>query len=168
MLPTYFISHGGGPWPYMKDQMPGVYDELESFLKKLPKQLPETPKAILAISGHWETREFTVMSSTHPPMIYDYSGFPEHTYHIKYSAPGSPDLAQRVQKLLQEAGFPKTSWQKRWCGGPPSASCSERASIHSLIAIRIQSCMCLKWTTLPHRNGSVIAFIKVTSPFRIL
>ena len=109
MLPTYFISHGGGPWPYMKDQMPGVYDELESFLKKLPKQLPETPKAILAISGHWETREFTVMSSTHPPMIYDYSGFPEHTYHIKYSAPGSPDLAQRVQKLLQEAGFPKTS-----------------------------------------------------------
>lgn len=106
MLPTYFISHGGGPWPYMKDQMPGVWDKLESSLKELPGQLPEGPKAILAISGHWETREFTVMSNPSPPMVYDYSGFPEHTYRIKYSAPGSPELAQRVKQLLQTGGFP--------------------------------------------------------------
>ena len=73
MLPTYFISHGGGPWPYMKDQMPGVYSELERSLQELPRQLPEEPKAILAISGHWEERNFTVMSGAHPPMLYDYS-----------------------------------------------------------------------------------------------
>ncbi len=48
----------------MKDQMPGVWDKLESSLKELPGQLPEGPKAILAISGHWETREFTVMSKS--------------------------------------------------------------------------------------------------------
>jgi len=106
MLPTYFISHGGGPWPYMKDQMPGVWNELERSLQELPGQLSEEPKAILAISGHWEERNFTVMSSAHPPMIYDYSGFPEHTYHIKYSAPGSPELAEKVRRLLEGAGFP--------------------------------------------------------------
>ena len=27
-LPTYFISHGGGPWPWMKEQLGGAYDRL--------------------------------------------------------------------------------------------------------------------------------------------
>ena len=31
-LPTYFMSHGGGPWPWMKDQMRGAYDRLEAPL----------------------------------------------------------------------------------------------------------------------------------------
>jgi aromatic ring-opening dioxygenase catalytic subunit (LigB family) len=105
MLPTYFISHGGGPWPYMKDQMPGVYDKLEASLQEIPRALVTPPKAILAISGHWEERDFTVMAGAHPPMIYDYSGFPEHTYHVKYAAAGSPQIAQQVQTLLEQAGF---------------------------------------------------------------
>ncbi len=105
ILPTYFISHGGGPWPYMKDQMAGVYDKLEASLQEIPRKLQAPPKAILAISGHWEERDFTVMSSAHPPMVYDYSGFPEHTYHIKYPAPGAPQVALRVQSLLEQAGF---------------------------------------------------------------
>jgi aromatic ring-opening dioxygenase catalytic subunit (LigB family) len=104
-LPTYFISHGGGPWPYMKNEMPGVWDKLEASLKAMPRELGVTPKAVLAISGHWEEPDFTVMSSPQPPMIYDYSGFPEHTYRVKYSAPGAPDIAQRVQTLLSEVGF---------------------------------------------------------------
>jgi aromatic ring-opening dioxygenase catalytic subunit (LigB family) len=41
-----------------------------------------------------------VMTSAHPPMLYDYGGFPEFTYHIKYPAPGSPEVAVRVQQLL--------------------------------------------------------------------
>ena len=105
MLPTYFISHGGGPWPYMKNEMPGVWDKLEASLKQLPNELPEAPKAILAISGHWEARDFAVMASAQPPMVYDYSGFPEHTYHVKYAAPGSPELAQTVHGLLKGAGL---------------------------------------------------------------
>jgi aromatic ring-opening dioxygenase catalytic subunit (LigB family) len=39
-------------------------------------------------------------------MMYDYGGFPEHTYHIRYPAPGSPDLAARVKNLLSNAGLP--------------------------------------------------------------
>jgi aromatic ring-opening dioxygenase catalytic subunit (LigB family) len=38
-------------------------------------------------------------------MIYDYSGFPEHTYRIRYPAPGSPQTAVRVRGLIAAAGF---------------------------------------------------------------
>lgn len=104
-LPTYFISHGGGPWPWLKEQMPGVYDNLEASLRDMPSQLGTTPKAVLMVSGHWEERDFTVMASPRPPMVYDYSGFPAFTYQIEYPAPGSPEVARRVQELLRGAGF---------------------------------------------------------------
>jgi aromatic ring-opening dioxygenase catalytic subunit (LigB family) len=53
------------------------------------------------------------MTSTVPPMLYDYSGFPEHTYHIKYGAPGSPAMARRIQELLTLAGIQTRSDQTR-------------------------------------------------------
>lgn len=113
MLPTYFISHGGGPWPWLKEGMGGAYDQLEASLKELPREIGVTPRAILAVSGHWEERDFTVMSGERPPMLYDYSGFPEHTYHIEYNAPGSPEVARRVQDLLAKAGFQTRSNESR-------------------------------------------------------
>ncbi len=112
-LPTYFISHGGGPWPWLKEQMPGVYDNLEASLRDMPRQLGMTPRAVLMVSGHWEERDFTVMSSPAPPMVYDYSGFPAFTYQIKYPAPGSPVVARRMQELLRGAGFAATADDRR-------------------------------------------------------
>lgn len=103
-LPTYFISHGGGPWPWIKDLMPGM-DKLEASLQAIPAELGVTPRAVLVISGHWEEREFTVQSSPHPPMLYDYGGFPEFTYQLQYPAPGAPDVAARVGQLLEDAGI---------------------------------------------------------------
>ena len=104
-LPTYFISHGGGPWPWMRAEMPGVYDRLEASLRDMPRQLGVKSEAALVVSGHWEERDFAVMSSPAPPMVYDYSGFPAHTYGIKYPAPGSPAVARRVAELLRAAGL---------------------------------------------------------------
>ena len=104
-LPTYFISHGGGPWPYM-EELRNQLHVLEESLKDIPRQIAVVPKAVLVISGHWEEEDFTVMASPYPPMVYDYSGFPEHTYHVKYNAPGSPHLAQRIQSLIESAGIP--------------------------------------------------------------
>jgi len=104
-LPTYFISHGGGPWPWLKEQMPGMFDNLEASLGDMPRQFGTTPRAVLMVSGHWEERDFTVMSTPAPPMVYDYSGFPAFTYQIQYPAPGSPEVARRVQELLRGAGF---------------------------------------------------------------
>lgn len=104
-LPTYFISHGGGPWPFMKDQLGGAYDRLEASLRDMPRQIGTSPRAVLMVSAHWEAPEFTVMATARPPMIYDYGGFPPHTYQISYPAPGSPQTAQRVRELLQSAGI---------------------------------------------------------------
>ena len=69
-LPTYFISHGGGPWPWIKDQMPGDWSKLEASLQAIPQELGVTPRAILVVSGHWERREFTVQTHPNPPMLY--------------------------------------------------------------------------------------------------
>jgi 4,5-DOPA dioxygenase extradiol len=43
----------------------------------------------------------TVSSAPRPSMLYDYYGFPEESYKIKYEAPGSPELAQRLMQLLR-------------------------------------------------------------------
>jgi aromatic ring-opening dioxygenase catalytic subunit (LigB family) len=107
-LPTYFISHGGGPWPYLDGAFRRQFDRLEASLQDIPRELGVTPSAVLMISGHWEEPRFAVTSSANPGMVYDYSGFPAHTYSVKYGAPGSPDLAGRVRALLEGAGIPAT------------------------------------------------------------
>jgi len=103
-LPTYFLSHGGGPWPFMMDQVGHLYGKLDASLRDIPRQIGVTPKAVLVITAHWEGREFMLSSSARPPMIYDYGGFPPHTYEVQYPAPGSPELAAQVQQLLQAGG----------------------------------------------------------------
>ncbi len=104
-LPTYFISHGGGPWPYLDGPFRRMFDQLEQSLINIRRELGDAPRAVLVISGHWEERGFAVSSSPQPGMEYDYSGFPPHTYRIKYKAPGSPELAARVQRLLADGGI---------------------------------------------------------------
>lgn len=100
--PTFFLSHGGGPWPWLRKEMPYL-DGLHDSLVKTAQNLLARPKAILVVSGHWEEDEFTIMSSPRPPMIYDYGGFPEHTYQIQYPASGAPQLAKQVRDLLSKA-----------------------------------------------------------------
>ena len=104
-MPTLFIPHGGGPCFFMEWDPPDTWDRHRSFLETLPASLPEKPKALLVISGHWEAREFTVQSNPAPPLLFDYNGFPQHTYELTWPAPGDPALATRVGELLQGAGF---------------------------------------------------------------
>jgi aromatic ring-opening dioxygenase catalytic subunit (LigB family) len=103
-MPVIFVSHGGGPWPWVEG-MREAFAITEREFAKLPALLPEKPHAILVISGHWEESEFTLATSSHPPTIYDYSGFPPHTYELKYPAPGAPELATHVAHLLRAAGI---------------------------------------------------------------
>jgi aromatic ring-opening dioxygenase catalytic subunit (LigB family) len=79
---------------------------MERALQDIPRQLPEPPAAVLVVSGHWEEQDFTVSSSPRPGMEYVYYGFPPETYRIRYPAPGSPQLAARVQQLIDAAGWP--------------------------------------------------------------
>jgi aromatic ring-opening dioxygenase catalytic subunit (LigB family) len=111
-LPVFFLSHGGGPWPWV-DGMKQMFARTAREFAQLPARLPAAPKAVLVITGHWEAPEFSVSTAEHPPMEYDYSGFPEHTYRLKYSAPGSPALAQRVRDLLAQHGIASTGDPRR-------------------------------------------------------
>lgn len=72
-LPTYFLSHGGGPWPFMDGPGREAYRALETSLKAmLPGDVGRLPKAILVVSSHWEEAEFAVSSSPAPnsPQVY--------------------------------------------------------------------------------------------------
>ena len=107
--PVFFLSHGGGPWPWLDGPFREGFALLEASLQAIPAMLPEPPKAVLVVSGHWEEPGFAVSAAQQPGMVYDYYGFPEHTYHISYPAPGSPEVAARVVALGQAAGIPIAS-----------------------------------------------------------
>ena len=111
-MPVFFLSHGGGPWPYI-DGMREQYAQTTRVFSSLPAQLPAKPTAILVITGHWEAPAFTLSTSAKPPMEYDYHGFPAHTYQISYPAPGSPQLAARIASLLTESGIATQSDAQR-------------------------------------------------------
>lgn len=104
-LPTLFIPHGGGPCFFMHWNPPDTWKKMGAWLGSLAGSIGATPKAIVVISGHWERPEFSVTGSPHPPLIYDYQGFPPHTYQLRYDAPGAPVLAQQIAGMLSQAGF---------------------------------------------------------------
>lgn len=111
-MPVLFISHGGGPWPFI-DGMRNAYAATLQQLALLPTRLPQLPAAILVATAHWEAPQFTVSSSANPSMLYDYSGFPENTYRLRYPAPGSPPLAARISELFAAAGIAHTNDSQR-------------------------------------------------------
>ena len=104
--PALYIPHGGGPCFFMEWDPPGMWKAMESWLRALGGTLPEKPAAIVVVSAHWEEDVFTVMTNPNPPLIYDYYGFPAHTYAIDYPASGSPELAEKIVGALEQAGIP--------------------------------------------------------------
>ena len=99
--PILYIPHGGGPLPLLGDDQ---HKGLTRFLLQIGTSLGK-PSTILVISAHWEEKFPTITSGEHPELIYDYYGFPEESYQIKYPAPGSPHTSERLFQMLTEAGF---------------------------------------------------------------
>ena len=54
------------------------------------------PAVIVVISAHWEEPGIQIAAGAHPPLIYDFGGFPQELYQITYDAPGSPSLAAEI------------------------------------------------------------------------
>ena len=106
-MPTLYLPHGGGPCFFMEWRVgpPDTWDRLAVWLRGIGASLPETPRALLVISAHWEEPTLTLTASPTPPLLYDYHGFPPHTYELKWPAPGSPALVSRVRALLAGAGW---------------------------------------------------------------
>lgn len=105
-MPTIFIPHGGGPCFFMDWEPRDAWDRMAAYLRGIRAGLPQSPKAIVMVSAHWLEAEVTVTSAPQPGLIYDYYGFPPHTYELRYPAPGEPRLAERLLALLGQAGIP--------------------------------------------------------------
>ena len=97
-----YFSHGGGPLPILGD---ASHQAMLDFMKGLPSQIRK-PDAILVISAHWEENAATLMGAAAPAIFYDYYGFPKEAYEIKYPAPGSPELANRIAGILNKNNIP--------------------------------------------------------------
>ena len=76
-LPTLFIPHGGGPCFFMDPppQAPHMWDHMADYLRGLSAEVGQRPKALLIISGHWETDRPTLNVAARPGMLFDYYGF---------------------------------------------------------------------------------------------
>ena len=105
MFPSLFISHGSP----MLALEPGASGPA---LARLANELP-TPKAIVIISAHWESRDLRVSSGEHPETWHDFGGFPAALFAVQYPAPGAPQLATEVAELLAASGFPATLDERR-------------------------------------------------------
>lgn len=114
-MPALYIPHGGGPcffmeWTYGPRD---TWDRMAAFLRALPGSLPRRPSALLVVSAHWEATVPTVLDAPAPPLLFDYHGFPPHTYALRWPAPGSPPLASEVRGLLEAAGIPSAPETRR-------------------------------------------------------
>jgi 4,5-DOPA dioxygenase extradiol len=97
VLPSVFISHGSP----MHALEPGPAGEV---WKALGARLGK-PRAIVIASAHWETDLPMLTGTARPQTIHDFYNFPEPLYRLRYPAPGAPEIAQRAQELLQNAGI---------------------------------------------------------------
>ena len=107
-MPALFLGHGS-PMNVLEE------NRYTRVWQQLGRDLPR-PRAILAISAHWYTRGTRVTAMEQPRTIHDFGGFPQALFDVRYPAPGSPALAQRVTELLpltekdESWGFDHGSW----------------------------------------------------------
>lgn len=92
-----FVSHGA----------PTVALERDAYTRALNAfgERRDGPAAVLVVSGHWEVAGPVRLTATEAPrLIYDFGGFPDALYRVRYPCPGAPALAEQAAGLLQAAG----------------------------------------------------------------
>ncbi|MFG1603387.1 dioxygenase [Actinoplanes sp. NPDC049265] len=92
-MPALFLSHGAPP---LVDNQVWV-----AQLRQLAAGLPR-PEAILMASAHWESAPLMLGATETVPLVYDFGGFAQRYYETRYPAPGAPELADRVEKLMPD------------------------------------------------------------------
>ncbi|MFD9963524.1 dioxygenase [Amycolatopsis sp. NPDC058986] len=95
--PVLYLSHGAPP---LADDATWTR-QLANWSAELTR-----PRAVLVVSAHWEEAPLTIGATTTVPLVYDFWGFPDRYYQVKYASPGAPELAAKVRKLLHSAQTP--------------------------------------------------------------
>lgn len=96
-MPVVYLSHGAPP---LADD-PLWTRQLAEWSASMPK-----PSSVLMVSAHWENDPLTMGATTTVPLYYDFWGFPQRYYEVQYPAPGAPQLADQVARLLSTPDDP--------------------------------------------------------------
>lgn len=93
-LPAIFIAHGA---PTLAIEHNEYTEELRKFGRKL-----QHARGVVIVSAHWQARPpVRVNVLERPEMIYDFGGFDEALYRIRYDASGSSKIANEVIEALR-------------------------------------------------------------------
>ncbi|MBQ7805734.1 MAG: dioxygenase [Rhodococcus sp.] len=93
-LPSLYVSHGGGPVPFEGQEW---LNPLNDWARALPK-----PKAILIVSGHWESAPLSISAIRPEELVYDFGGFAHLYYTMRYDTPDAGNLARQVASLMPD------------------------------------------------------------------
>jgi 4,5-DOPA dioxygenase extradiol len=105
-MPALFISHGAPSIALEKDGQDDFTRAAAAYGATLGGA-----RAIAIVSAHWQSRGLRVNAVAQPETIYDFGGFSEELYRIRYEAPGDPALAREIATLLGGAAIEeKRGW----------------------------------------------------------